>query len=161
MSEPQGAGGPSAEEIPDRQETAAGPDGQSPPAPTGAKKRRRGSRGGRNRSRARTTTADGDARPDDLPDRPIEGRTQDPDALDRSLVRPARPPERRPQIGDSRPAPPATTSAAGGDKDAPASAAPSGDGTARRRRRRGGPAEYPPAAAGEGAGRPPTRAPRP
>src|SRR4029453_13028195 len=103
MSEPQGAGGPSAEEIPDRQE-ASGPDGQSPPAPTGAKKRRRGSRGGRNRNRSRAAAgaagasagAAGDARPDDLPDRPIEGRTQDPEALDRPLGPPARSPDHRP-----------------------------------------------------------------
>ncbi|HEY8093702.1 MAG TPA: ribonuclease E/G, partial [Acidimicrobiales bacterium] len=44
----------------------------------------------------------GSVPPDELPDRPIEGRIQDPVAAERALVR-------KPQIGDSRPAPAAAT----------------------------------------------------
>ena len=112
---------------------------QAPPA--GLKKRRRGSRGGRNRTRTRTGSgADAGRAPDDLPDRPFEGQPQDPDAADRALVRrppgsaAAAGPPRKPQIGDSRPAPPAPP--------AETEAATIGEETARpssrRRRRRGG-----------------------
>ena len=99
------------------------------------KKRRRGSRGGRNRNRAvrtesttagssaarRAVAAEGDERlPDELPDLPSEGRAS-AEAAERALVR-------RPQIGDSRPAPAAGADAAGGSATTPA----------RKRRRRGG-----------------------
>ncbi|HVN50091.1 MAG TPA: ribonuclease E/G, partial [Acidimicrobiales bacterium] len=102
-------------------------------APTGGSgtgKRRRGSRGGRNRNRpaasggtasgkatpppAESSGASGstaaeeptakrsrparDRNPDELPERSIEGRPRTAEAADRALVR-------RPQIGDSRPAP--------------------------------------------------------
>jgi ribonuclease E len=162
MSDPI-ASGPPAEEAP-----APTPD---PAAPDGAprKKRRRGSRGGRNRTRAHSDRPgagdddagaamagdDADARPDDLPDRPGEGRVRDPVVAERALVR--RPPtepdaalesvsgaeldaepgaSRRPQIGDSRPAPTAAgepAAARGGRSEEPAAG-----GSPRRRRRRGG-----------------------
>ena len=121
------------------------------------KKRRRGSRGGRNRNKNRTAGAPGttvtgdDRRPDDLPERASEGRPS-AEAAERSLVRrpgapagtlptegstgdaPGSRGENKPRIGDSRPAigdrRPAPV--AGGD---PASA--DGDG-AKKRRRRGG-----------------------
>ena len=98
---------------------------QSPPAessgddqPSGPPrpKRRRGSRGGRNRNRNRTAApkaTDGV----ELPDRPSEGRPT-LEAAEKALVR-------KPQIGDSRPAPDA-------DKAEPASTTP------KKRRRRGG-----------------------
>src|SRR5437870_2777772 len=86
-------------------------------------KRRRGSRGGRNRNR---TTA---RQPAELPERPTEGRPQTVEAADRALVRKPDPNAPKPQIGDSRPAPVAAEQAADGDK------APT---PARRRRRRGG-----------------------
>src|SRR4051812_43555137 len=85
------------------------------PAPAGgsAKKRRRGSRGGRNRPRSRpdgdeSEGPDGGAAPalaglaDErnpaLPDPPAEGRVQSSEAAEQALVR-------RPRIGDTRPAP--------------------------------------------------------
>src|SRR5688572_30386610 len=92
----------------------AGPDGQAP----ARRRRRRGSRGGRGRARpagaAGTDGADDgpgegapadasllggaldDRRPDDLPDRPSEGRPS-PEAAARAEVV-------RPKIGDTRPA---------------------------------------------------------
>ncbi|MEY2432775.1 MAG: ribonuclease [Acidimicrobiaceae bacterium] len=96
-------------------------------------KRRRGSRGGRNRNRSRTRiepAGDGDERhPDEMPERPMEGRPQTVEAAERALVRKPDPSAPRPKIGDSRPspvsAPPPTTTGEG--------ATP-----ARRRRRRGG-----------------------
>jgi ribonuclease E len=97
-------------------------------------KRRRGSRGGRNRNRNRTSATGADARqPDELPERPGEGRPQSVEAAERALVRKADPPPAtiepgsKPKIGDSRPAPAAKAEPADGD------ATP-----ARRRRRRGG-----------------------
>ncbi|MEY2420772.1 MAG: ribonuclease [Acidimicrobiaceae bacterium] len=91
-------------------------------------KRRRGSRGGRNRSRARVASGSTDERqPDELPERPGEGRPQTVEAADRALVRKPDPNAPKPKIGDSRPAPAA--------KDEP----PVNEATpARRRRRRGG-----------------------
>jgi ribonuclease E len=117
-------------------------DGPSRSGSAAARRRRRGSRGGRGRRRPNGADAgdgvdedgdepDGDAgaeapvgadltppppaprrrrpsEPDELPDRPIEGKVQDVEAADRALVR-------KPQIGDSRPAPtpPAASPAAG------------------------------------------------
>ena len=96
------------------------------------KKRRRGSRGGKNRKKRQPSTggevsespeaaalAPHDELPDDMPDRPIEGS-----------------PSRKPQIGDTRPAPvtpPAPRPAASASDDQ--SEKPSG---AKKRRRRGG-----------------------
>jgi len=117
------AGAPSAGgSTSDRGEDGGdGTDG--PPRP----KRRRGSRGGRNRNRpagAREggddTDDDGDdgddARtPEEMPDRASQGRPKDPVAAERALVK-------RPQIGDSRPAP---------TDDAPAEGAPKAQGGGR------------------------------
>jgi ribonuclease E len=107
-----------------------------------AKRRRRGSRGGRNRSRARTEggSAEGDAddRTDDddrnpeLPDPPREGKPATVEAAEAALVRKAPaevPAGRKPQIGDSMPAP---AGVGGGDQAA------EGEGAPKRKRRRGG-----------------------
>ena len=92
------------------------------------KKRRRGSRGGRNRQRSNADAANRGPQDDEdddvpeLPDRPMEGQIHDPEVAERVLV------PRKPQIGDTMPAP----------------ARPAADATAatetaaRRRRRRGG-----------------------
>ena len=137
------------------------PDGS--PRPAGAKPRRRGSRGGRNRSRPRpdaagdgTTDAATDAgggRPDgrataerepELPDRAREGRPSTVEAADATLVRRAEAgPARKPQIGDSMPAPPTAPPAVPG--------AP-GEGGAKRKRRRGGRGRGQGAAQGPGGG---------
>jgi ribonuclease E len=115
------------------------------------KKRRRGSRGGRNRRPAASADGDGagidaaddedddddveddvdphepavvidDDRQPELPDRISEGRPRDPEVAERVLV------PRKPQIGDTMPAPPRP----------PAATAPPVETPARRRRRRGG-----------------------
>ncbi|MGH9182815.1 MAG: hypothetical protein ACRDZ9_03195, partial [Acidimicrobiales bacterium] len=80
--------------------------GATPPPGTPAPDRpprrgRRGSRGGRNRSRSGPPAGpptEGDGTPPELPDRLSEG-TPSPEAAERALVR------RKPQIGDTRPAP--------------------------------------------------------
>src|SRR5687768_17305221 len=131
-------------------DTTSGPPGSTPPAPEAAantersesrtdstpassadgaadaarKRRRRGSRGGRGRSRSgggagtRSVGPSGDADklPDDLPDRGSEGKPRSPEVAERALVR-------KPQIGDTRPAPSAAAEAAprtdgDGDDDA-------------------------------------------
>src|SRR4051794_10578965 len=98
-----------------------------PPRP----KRRRGSRGGRNRNRAASGGGGGggagSSQPSELPEKLREGRPQSVEAADRALVR-------KPQIGDSRPAPKPGADGDGGDT--------TGGGTsgspAKKRRRRGG-----------------------
>ncbi len=98
-------------------EAGAEGGGAADPLGSPARRRRRGSRGGRGRSRARgdgtrseADNADdqaGDEQPDDagptdeqpeLPERPIEGKVQSPEIAAQVLVP-------RPRIGDSRPAP--------------------------------------------------------
>jgi ribonuclease E len=94
------------------------------------KPRRRGSRGGRNRKRPPATTAStasaagGSDRQPDLPDRISENRPS-VEAAERALIR-------KPQIGDSRPAPARSPDAS------PASEADDAPSPARKRRRRGG-----------------------
>src|SRR4051812_46389016 len=73
-----------------------------------AHRRRRGSRGGRSRTGGqRSGRGPGDAEtgngkpsqlPEELPDRPIEGRIQSPEVAAQALVS-------KPRIGDSRPSP--------------------------------------------------------
>jgi ribonuclease E len=122
-----------------------GGGGPTSPTPTAgeaaspaAKRRRRGSRGGRNRSRPRPEATGGEAGDDrnpELPDTPLEGRPKSLEAADATLVRrPAAEAARKPQIGDSMPAPasPASGRAAGG------SGPDTADGQPKRRRRRGG-----------------------
>ncbi len=78
---------------------ASGPE-QSAGATGGAKKRRRGRRGGKNRNRNRQAGAQGASGvPMELPDPPREGKMVSPQAASDALVR-------KPQIGDTRPAPP-------------------------------------------------------
>ncbi len=121
---------------PDAATSAAEPvRGEAPPAadpgPDDRSRRRRGSRGGRNRSRSADTGRPSPDRsapdrpgpdqiPDELPDKHGENRPS-PAAAERALVR-------KPRIGDSMPAPPL-----------PAPAPTEGrEGPARRKRRRGG-----------------------
>lgn len=122
-------------------EGSAGGDGEIRGDGDGARRRRRGSRGGRNRSRA--ASADGaaegagetDAAPEEgsrpVPVRPVPVRTDA--ATGDATEAPA-----RPRIGDSRPAPPPPPSA---PRRAPAAATDDGDGaegrSKRRRRSRG------------------------
>ncbi len=147
MSEPLAEGAPASGEPPredppntTRAETtdnasSGGAINSAAPRP----RRRRGSRGGRNRNRPRPSTgaadagggdADGDDERPELPERPGEGRPS-VEAAERALVR-------KPQIGDTRPAPASTTPAAEQTSgDGKAAGSSSGTG-AKRRRRRGG-----------------------
>jgi len=104
---------------------ASGEQQNGAQVPGGPKKRRRGRRGGRNRNRTRTggtnpatTNADStQAAPRvakapkpattevELPDPPREGKMASPEAVNDALVR-------KPQIGDTRPAPAAAAAAA-------------------------------------------------
>ncbi|MEY4365441.1 MAG: hypothetical protein RLZZ305_785 [Actinomycetota bacterium] len=72
------------------------------PGQGGPRKRRRGSRGGKNHKKPQSEQLrDGstnDRNPQELPDPPAEGRISDPAVAERALVR-------KPQIGDTRPAP--------------------------------------------------------
>ena len=74
-----------------------------------------------------------DKMPDDLPDRINEGRPKSAEAAEKALVR------RKPQIGDTLPAPPtpAGRDGASADGDGDGEGNKSGSGS-RRRRRRGG-----------------------
>jgi ribonuclease E len=113
---------------------ATGPDREQSGTPERtegpAKKRRRGRRGGRNRNRSAQggpARADGAAHQPhgvDLPDPPNEGRLVSPAGAESSLVR-------KPQIGDTRPAPPMRPAA-------PVAAGASADGAPRKKSRRGG-----------------------
>jgi ribonuclease E len=114
----------------------ATPDATPSPEGTPRKKRRRGSRGGRNRNRT-AATAVADRTPEDLPDRPIEGR---PLADAAANVMPGEPgifpvppkpfltPKVPPPVGKSAPEP-------GADAEAEPEA---GASAKKRRRRRGG-----------------------
>ncbi len=123
--------------------TSAG-DERAPEGDSAAKRRRRGSRGGRNRSRPRPQGADpqgpgdagdgGEDRIPELPDTPREGQPKSVGAADASLVRrPAAEAARRPQIGDSMPVP--TTPP---PRPAPAGSEGDADDAPKRKRRRGG-----------------------
>ena len=77
---------------------ASGPE-QSAGGNSPAKKRRRGRRGGKNRNRNRQSSgATATTVPMELPDPPREGKMVSPQAASDALVR-------KPQIGDTRPAP--------------------------------------------------------
>jgi ribonuclease E len=120
-----------------------------------SRRRRRGSRGGRNRRRtpaagsstssnSATVQRDNDDRqPDDLPDRPNEGRPS-PEAAAKATVGRADQAEAvKPKIGDTRPAPPSpvrsrTGDGSGNGRNGGNSGADAGTGQRRRRRRRGG-----------------------
>ena len=105
-------------------------DGAAPPRTPA--KRRRGSRGGRNRVAANrprpiedVADLEDDGEQPELPERPIEGRIQDPAVAEQALVR-------KPQIGDSRPAPVAAPKPSLNGEER------TGPSTAKKRRRRGG-----------------------
>ncbi len=138
-----GATGAAPEPDPSRPPQA---DGGSPAEPgdttSNPKRRRRGTRGGRGRNRTRVTTATDvaeDGTEPELPDRPIEGKVRSPEVAERVLVR-------RPQIGDTRPAPEPPPVTKTGRPGAPA-------GPSTRKRRRGGTA-----GGRSGSGRAPARA---
>ncbi|MFZ9629083.1 MAG: Rne/Rng family ribonuclease, partial [Ilumatobacteraceae bacterium] len=116
-----------------------------PTVRTGPKKRRRGSRGGKNRKKPATSgagqaTGDVDGadhaeHPDhpELPDRASEGRPS-PEAAAAAVVR-------KPQIGDTRPAPPPAAPAVqmpGGATAGAGASGGAGAGTAKKKRRRSG-----------------------
>ena len=108
-------------------------NGATTPEGAPRKKRRRGTRGGRNRTRSTTTAttaavAELDRRPDDLPDRPIEGR---PPA---DNVMPGEPGIFPPKPFLTPKVPPPVSKAA--EPEPEAAAAPAAP--AKRRRRRGG-----------------------
>ena len=110
-----------------RPDTGTDTDGPAgPPKP----RRRRGSRGGRGRSRAgaRPAGAEGadtdDRQPDELPERISHAKPRDPSVAEAALVR-------KPQIGDSRPAPVVEPSTPVGG------ATPAKSGSRRRRGGRG------------------------
>jgi ribonuclease E len=139
MSEPLPEG-PSAPESRPADATEVSGNGGAGDGDPARKKRRRGSRGGRNRSRPRPEGGEqtgADPRlPDELPERASEGRPKSVEAAERALVR-------RPQIGDTRPAP---AEGHGADRAGVSESRPSssgggdarGDGEVKRRRRRGG-----------------------
>ncbi|MBW3548162.1 MAG: Rne/Rng family ribonuclease [Actinobacteria bacterium] len=141
-----------------RSSTDATPERPSPPAPErpapadaaahgdgAGGRRRRGSRGGRNRNRSGRGGAEqgpgegagiaaGDDLPDELPDR-LRENTPSVAAAEKALVR------HKPKIGDTRPAPPPASGdppsgGPGGSADGSADGA--GEGEPRRRRRRRG-----------------------
>src|SRR4029453_2184635 len=99
MSEPVAEGAPTqGEPSRDDHPTNEQADNSSTPnpVPTSKPRRRRGSRGGRNRNRPRgdgsqaTRAEPADGGPDDrpeLPDLPTEGRPQSVEAAERALVR--------------------------------------------------------------------------
>ena len=129
---------------------------RTPGTPGGVKKRRRGKRGGRNRNKTRVEGAAGQngqsaqggesgqtprpsqpraprpprevpaAQEVELPDPPREGKMASPEAADAALVR-------KPQIGDTRPAPANPAVAA-----KPAAATADADAKPKSRNRRGG-----------------------
>ena len=137
--------------TPEQPQSNAPQSGQprTPGTPGGVKKRRRGKRGGRNRNKTRVegatgtsgvagqTTQPSQARPPrppreaaanqdvELPDPPREGKMASPEAADAALVR-------RPQIGDTRPAP------AGANATKPAAATADSEPKPKSRNRRGG-----------------------
>ena len=117
-------------------------------SPSGQRKRRRGSRGGQGRKRPNQDGNNGGAdessddgrNPDELPERIREGKVQDPSAAEQSLVR-------KPQVGDTRDAPPrpavpppgpAKAKQADGSGDDGQSSGGSGGSSGNKRRRRGG-----------------------
>ena len=111
---------------------------RTPGTPGGVKKRRRGKRGGRNRNKTRVEGAAAQPRAPrpprenpvaqdiELPDPPREGMMASPEASDAALVR-------KPQIGDTRPAPAGAVAAA-----KPVAATADGEAKPKSRNRRGG-----------------------
>ena len=81
----------------------------------------------------RTATPTPDPKnPDELPERMIEGRPKSAEAAEKALV------PRKPQIGDSMPAPPGPPSAGSAPAGNGGGGGGAGDGAPRKRRRRGG-----------------------
>ena len=116
-------------------------DGDDTDGSSGPRKRRRGSRGGQGRKRSgggqgdeqADEQVDDDRTPAELPEPIREGKVQDRDAAEKSLVR-------KPQIGDTRPAAPFVPSVPPPGPAVPGTK-PEGDGSAGggpKRRKRGG-----------------------
>jgi ribonuclease E len=110
-SDADGSSGDPTSDDPGRHGDAREGDDASGAGDDGARKRRRGSRGGQGRSRpsqggddssaaddAGSGEPNGDRNPEELPERIREGKVQDPDAAEQSLVR-------KPKVGDVRDAP--------------------------------------------------------
>ena len=99
----------------------------------GASRRRRGSRGGRGRTRSPDRDGGGDPASADSGDGASSGdRQRSPKAEDADAA------ARKPQIGDSRPAPVTASSSSGDSGKSDGGSGGSGSGSGRRRRRRGG-----------------------
>ena len=126
---------------------AASSDGAPSGDGTIRPRRRRGSRGGRNRNRSgggqggganasgddsdETGTPDLDRQPEELPKRASQNRPRDAAAAEEALVK-------KPQIGDSRPAPAADSAEADSNDTAKAEGQGGGQARSGNRRRRGG-----------------------
>jgi len=126
---------------------AASSDGTPSGDGTNRPRRRRGSRGGRNRNRSgggqggganasgddsdETGTPDLDRQPEELPKRASQNRPRDAAAAEEALVK-------KPQIGDSRPAPAADSAEADSNDTAKAEGQGGGQARSGNRRRRGG-----------------------
>ena len=129
-------------------ETGTPGAGESSTSGEGANRprRRRGSRGGRNRNRSggggganaatgqdddETGTPDIDRQPDELPKRASQNRPRDVAAAEEALVK-------KPQIGDSRPAPASEASETSGAEASKSEGQGGGQARSGNRRRRGG-----------------------
>ncbi|HVF75697.1 MAG TPA: Rne/Rng family ribonuclease [Acidimicrobiales bacterium] len=145
---------PAGEPQEHQEQPAAAEGGATPSGGTGAaKRRRRGSRGGRNRNRsgggggggdrngngAAGDEAEVDRRPDDLPDRPNEGRPS-PEAAAKATIMPGEPGIFPPKPFLTPKVPPPVVAGEAGKPDTPAADAPEPKegGSSRKRRRRGG-----------------------
>ena len=148
-SEPSAAQEPALSSSDGGASTAGSSDSSPSGDGTNRPRRRRGSRGGRNRNRSgggqgggasasgddndETGTPDPERQPDELPKRASQSRPRDTAAAEEALVK-------KPQIGDSRPAPAVDATEAEPGDGATAKAEGQGGGQARsgNRRRRGG-----------------------
>jgi ribonuclease E len=146
-SEPTSASETSRSSSDGEASAAASSDATSSGDGTNRPRRRRGSRGGRNRNRSgggqggganasgddtdETGTPDLDRQPDELPKRTSQNRPRDAAAAEEALVK-------KPQIGDSRPAPAADSAEADSNDTAKAEGQGGGQARSGNRRRRGG-----------------------
>jgi len=146
-SEPTSASETSRSSSDGEASAAASSDGAPSGDGTNRPRRRRGSRGGRNRNRSgggqggganasgddsdETGTPDLDRQPDELPKRASQNRPRDAAAAEEALVK-------KPQIGDSRPAPAADSAEADSNDTAKAEGQGGGQARSGNRRRRGG-----------------------
>jgi len=146
-SEPTSASETSRSSSDGEASAAVSSDGAPSGDGTNRPRRRRGSRGGRNRNRSgggqvgganasgddsdETGTPDLDRQPEELPKRASQNRPRDAAAAEEALVK-------KPQIGDSRPAPAADSAEADSNDTAKAEGQGGGQARSGNRRRRGG-----------------------